>query len=41
MNKDQLQVELLDRVQTSIENQIYSYEIEEITRNIKEILKKT
>ena len=30
MNKDLLQVELLDRVQTSIENQIYSYEIEEI-----------
>ena len=30
MNKDLLQVELLDRVQNSIENQIYSYEIEEI-----------
>lgn len=30
MNKDRFQVELLDRVQTSIENQIYSYEVEEI-----------
>ena len=30
MNKDRLQVELLDRVQSSIEKQIYSYEIEEI-----------
>tara|TARA_B000000609_G_scaffold126881_1_gene100832 strand:+ start:73 stop:351 length:279 start_codon:yes stop_codon:yes gene_type:complete len=30
MNKDRLQVELLDRVQSSIERQIYSYEIEEI-----------
>ena len=30
MNKDRLQVELLDRVQSSIEKQIFSYEVEEI-----------
>ena len=30
MNKDELEVELLDRVQMFIEDQIYSYVIEEI-----------
>ena len=37
MNKDLLQVELLDRVQNSIENQIYSYEIEEIEDIFNEV----
>ena len=41
MNKDLLQVELLDRVQNSIENQIYSYEIEEIEDILMKMMMKS
>ena len=37
MNKDLLQVELLDRVQHSIEENICSYEIEEIEDIFEEL----